>query len=188
MTFLIPHCKSSWPICKNLVTATCTFKLNSTVNPHTTYNTEQLALHYFKKQSHCSPQQASITWCIQRVALYKKRFTLYSLGLMGEKSSGTCFLISSGCPPSASQNPGGSWFCMRVVISAFPLRSFLFIFSANNLENGNNAQTQLWITSSMGCLFVSPTWKLTWVSKKGAEKFVLTLDFCLTWPLWCCWA
>lgn len=55
------------------------------------------------------------------------------------KSSGTCFLISSGCPPSVSQNPGGSWLCMRVMISDFPLRSFLFIFSANNLEEDNKS-------------------------------------------------
>lgn len=63
-----------------------------------------------------------------------RRRTLQSLGLIGAKSSGTCFLISSGCPPSTSQKPGSSWFCMRIVISAFPLRSFLLIFSANNLR------------------------------------------------------
>lgn len=69
---------------------------------------------------------------------------------MGEKSSGTCFLMSSGCPPSGSQKPGGSWFCMRVVISAFPLRSFLFIFSANNLKDGKQCTCDTALTTFMG--------------------------------------
>lgn len=61
---------------------------------------------------------------------------MYSLGLWGWKSSGTQGRISSGCPPSTSQNSGVSWPWLSSVISALPLRSFLLIFSAKSLRQG----------------------------------------------------
>lgn len=68
------------------------------------------------------------------MALWMQFLTLYSLGLWGWKSSGTQGRISSGCPPSTSQNSGVSWPWVSSVISALPFRSFLLIFSAKSLQ------------------------------------------------------
>lgn len=75
-------------------------------------------------------------------------------------------------------------------MSALLLRSFLFIFSANNLKDGKQHN------------FKSPTPFMGWnqeqvcflmfnrvvydFSLHVAEMFVLALHLCLTWPLWCC--
>lgn len=77
------------------------------------------------------------------VALWMQLPTLYSLGLWGWKSSGTQGRISSGCPPSTSQNSGVSWPWVSSVISALPFRSFLLIFSAKSLQR-EQVRWQVW--------------------------------------------
>lgn len=102
------------------------------------------------------------------------RFTLYSLGWGGQKSSGTCRLISEGSPPSASQNSGGSWPCASSEISAFPLRSFLLIFSANSLRAVRSLSDEAH-ASSLGDSFpLHSTPQHVWAGHSP-----------LTWPWWC---